>query len=95
MSFIQNVEDDAKSVFHKILEWKHWELVLHLVLAGLIGYVLYMMVMQKGDRTTTNFLLLTIAVAITVGLHQAINLNNKMTQQTNVVSFPLPVMTQQ
>ena len=59
-------------------EWPHWEGIMHVLFFLLNLLVLYLLLSNKGNRTTTNLILYTILIGIVTAIHQVINLRNNM-----------------
>lgn len=59
-------------------EWPHWEGIMHVLFFFLNLLVLYLLLSNKGNRTTTNLILYTILIGIVTAIHQVINLRNNM-----------------
>ena len=59
-------------------EWPHWEGIMHVLFFLLNLLVLYLLLSNKGNRTTTNLILYTILIGIVTVIHQIINLRNNM-----------------
>ena len=59
-------------------EWPHWEGIMHVLFFLLNLLVLYLLLSNKGNRTTTNLILYTILIGVVTVIHQIINLRNNM-----------------
>jgi hypothetical protein len=59
---------------NKVLDWPYWEKIMQLVLVVLFVYVAYELLTNPSSRSLTNVLLLLIGVAVSVQIHQNINL---------------------
>ncbi len=68
-------DDNAVNQF---LNWQAWEMITHLAVFVLFVYVIYLLFTSLRERTVTNWLLLLIALAIGVQIHQNINLQKKL-----------------
>jgi len=59
-------------------EWGKWEGIMHNLLLILGIYAIYLFVAYPQNRTMTNILLATIAIAIDTLIHQNINIRNNI-----------------
>lgn len=66
------------SPFDKILHWRSWEVIIHVMFAILFIYIAYEFLRHSDNRTTTNVLLLLIALGIALQVHQNINLKAQL-----------------
>ena len=73
---LQNLEHRVENVVEKALGWRPLAVIGHVVFAALLAYVVYLMVVNRGDRSVTNLLLLALAVGVLVQIHQNINVQN-------------------
>nr|QBK87325.1 MAG: hypothetical protein LCMAC201_02350 [Marseillevirus LCMAC201] len=73
--------ENSDNVADNILSWKPWEILLHLAVAVLFIYVAYLLMVNPQERTLTNWLLLLIALAVAVQIHQNINIQRGLLNQ--------------
>nr|QBK88207.1 MAG: hypothetical protein LCMAC202_05690 [Marseillevirus LCMAC202] len=66
--------ENSENAVNKVLSWKPWEILTHLAVTALFLYVAYLLIVNPRERTLTNWLLLLIALAVAVQIHQNINI---------------------
>ncbi len=69
----EQADQETENILTKFLSWKHWELLTHLAIVILFVCVAYLLYTNPLERTVTNWLLLLIALAVAVQIHQNIN----------------------
>ena len=62
----------------RVIEWVEWESITHTVVFLLFLYIMSRLLRDKTERTVQNLLLLLIALALGVLIHQNINFRNKI-----------------
>jgi len=67
------VEQSIISPVEQVLSWKPVELFTYLAMVALFVYVVYILITVEKDRSTTNLLLLFIAINIIIQIQQNIN----------------------
>ena len=72
-----------KNLINKIIEWGPWENIAHVIVVLLFFYVSYLIVVNPIERTVTNWILLLIALAVSVQIHQNINVRKMMTGRSH------------
>ena len=75
---LRQVEEKTENLLNKVLSWGPWEMLTHLATAVLFVYVAYLLFTNPSQRTVTNWLLLLIAFAVAVQIHQNINLQKSL-----------------
>ncbi len=72
---------ENSEIVSNVLSWKPWEILSHLAVAVLFIYVAYLLMVNPQERTLTNWLLLLIALAVAVQIHQNINIKRGLLNQ--------------
>lgn len=75
---VQYVEQKTENIIASVLHWEQWEVISHVALAGLLCFVIYLLVTSPMERSLTNYLLLAIVVGLVVQIHQASNVRKAM-----------------
>ncbi len=75
---VEYVEQKTENIVENIINWRLWEIILHLAVVVLFGYVAYLFVVSPEQRSLTNYLLLLVALAVAVQIHQNINIQLKL-----------------
>ena len=75
---LKRIEQKTENVLKDILNWQPWEILTHLAAALIFAYVAYLFVVSPQQRTLTNWLLLLIALAVAVQIHQNINIQKRL-----------------
>jgi len=70
---------DIKNPVEKVLSWRPFEMIAHLAMIALFVYVVVLLVKHPKDRTVSNLLLLLIVLALSVQIHQNINIKESFT----------------
>lgn len=73
---LQNLENRAENALENALSWRPLSTIGHVVVLLLLAYVVYLLVVNRGDRSVMNLLLLAVAVGVLVQIHQNINVQN-------------------
>ena len=66
--------ENSENAVNTVLSWKPWEILTNLAIADLYLYVAYLLIVNPQERSLTNWLLLLIALAVAVQIHQNINI---------------------
>lgn len=80
---VQYLEQQTENIISSTLRWEAWEIITHIAVVVLFIYVAYLFAVSPEQRTLTNSLLLLIALAVAVQIHQNINIQRGLMGDSN------------